>query len=396
MRKPDNGPLKLEVQLQPSIVGPKPYPVKSPYAPENIQVGTVSSTDIPATIKPTIDSTISPANHPTYSPYRENNVQGFDPQAANAVLAQQYFGLQNPGYGFRQNSDGTVVSTYNQGTTSRPPFFNWFGTNNNNNYQTEQQQGPILGFLTNLAQNNPITSFFNGFQNQQSDQQTNPFQNFFTNLNPFNIFNNNNNRPQQVTVTLPVQADYISAVSPPSSILVSNLDNSAFNNDHFLNPLTQGAGSPFNPGYQNSNYMQSVNFNPGFSNPTQVFNPSYSSSYHNPYTTTHIPSQYITQSSHQPYSQLLYNRNPSTYPVYHNPYQTTSPISIALNPYNRKKNNGKKKKNKNKVDVPETDSDWFHDFLDRRKEASLDVSSRKPAKKNSEEENDSDFDDYFR
>jgi hypothetical protein len=98
----------------------------------------------------------------------------------------------------------------------------------------------------------------------------------------------------------------------------------------------------------------------------------------------------------QPYSQI-FHQNLSSYPVYQNPYQVISPISVISNSnYNRKKTSSKrKKKNKNKVKIPETESDWFQGFLDKRKEANLDMNSRKPVKKSSDEDDD-DLSDYFR
>lgn len=348
-----------------------------------------------------------------------------DPQTLNAILYSQYYSPQDPNnvYGFRQNSDGSV-STY---STSRPPWpFNWFTTNNNNNanYQNDQQQqGPIQSFFTNLAQNNPLTTFFN----PQSDQPQNPFQSFISNLNPFNLFSNNN-RPQQSSI----QSDYISSMSPSNS-LSNNLDSSVFSNDQYAYQVAQngnnrpgfvspGFNQGFNPGLNQglnnqglnnpgyNNPLQSVNFNPGVNNPTPIYNPTLSNSNFNPalsnpyqFSTTNRPNfnpQFSNPSNVQPYSQLYPQHLPS-YPVYQNPYQSISPLTITSNPnFNQKKKTGsktsKRKNNKNKVDVPESESGWFQDFLDKRKEASLDVSSRKPTKKKSEEDDDEDFDDYFR
>jgi hypothetical protein len=442
-KRENNGPLKLEVQLQPSVL-PKPYPSK--YQPQNQQnvqlINPSSSTSFPEpfeTIKPHLNPAL---NHqiyqqhqidlnPTYSPMRDPNV--LDPQTLNAILHHQYFQQQNPEiYGFRQNGDGSV-STYTSQTSSqnRPPFFNWFGlnnNNNNNNYQNQNdqsQQGPIQGFLTNLVNNNPLTTFINSFQPQNEQQQSqNPFQNIISNLNPLNLFSNNNNRPQ-TSQNLPIQSDYVSTVtpmSPSNQYLSNNIDSSVFSNDHFLNPTqlppTSGNFNPYNNPSFNPNYNPS--FNPNFNNPgsnfnnpslsvnynplTPVYNPNYgpglAQAYVNPFSTTNRPG--INQQFHgnvQPYSQFSH-QNPSAYPVYQNPYQVISPISVTSNPnYHRKKTsnkNGKKKNNKNKVDVPETKSDWFRDFLDKRKEANLDVSSRKPTKKSSDEDDDSDLDDYFR
>lgn len=179
----------------------------------------------------------------------------------------------------------------------------------------------------------------------------------------------------------------------------NNIDTSVFssNNDHFLSPT-------FN--YPLNNGVGGVNF--GGSSPS-IYTPHPSNSYLNQFATTNRPFANVNGNV-QPYS-YLYNNNqqiPSLYSsVYRNPYQPTTSISpiIALNPLNngyygnrRKTNkNGKKKNNKNKVDIEDTGSDWFHDFLDKRKEASLDVTSRRPTKvKSSDEDNDSDLEDYFR
>lgn len=433
--------MKLEVQVQPSIL-PKPYPTK--YQPQsNLPLTNPSSTPFPEpfeTVKPNLDPAAATAVYqqhqinlnPSYSPLRDPNV--LDPQAINAILYHQYYQPQGPEiFGLRQNGDGTV-STYTTQTSSqnRPPF-NWFGlnNNNNNNYQSDQpQQGPVLGFLTNLANNNPITSFFNSFQ-QQNDQpqMQNPFQNFISNLNPLNLFSNNN-RPQS-SQNLPIQSDYVSTMVPSNQFLSNNIDSSVFSNDHFLNPTqlppTSGNFNPgfsnpnFNPGFTNPNFNPylnqalqspglsnsgynqglSVNFNPGLSQPTPVFNPNYSpglaQAYYNQISsTTKRPTSNTPQNNFQSYSPLVL-QNPSKYPIYQNPYQLISPISVTSNPnYHRKKTNNKTGKKKNKVDVPESESDWFNDFLDKRKEASLDVSSRKPSRKVSDEDDDSDLDDYFR
>lgn len=362
--------------------------------------------------------------NPSYSPLRDQNI--IDPLIANAILQQQFLSPQSPDniYGLRQNSDGSVSTSQN-----RPPFFNWFGNGgNNNNNQQQQQPGPIIGFLTNLAQNNPFTNFLNQFQpqqqqqlQQQSDQPQNPFQTFVSNLNPLNLFSNQNNRPQQ---SQPIQSDYIQQMTPSNQIFSSNVDQSAFSNDHFLNP----SQFPLNPAYGNQglqNPIQSVNYNPGFSNPTPLYNPNLSQSYgltsnqlsanKRPVMSSQYPnsvqpnsqfpnsvqpySQFTNQV--QPYSQLLQYpvQNTSPYP-FHNPYQTVSPVALSLNPnYQHKKKSGsklsKKKNDKNKVDLPDNDSDWFQDFLDKRKSANLDISSRRSTKKSSEEDDDM-FDEYFR
>jgi hypothetical protein len=238
-----------------------------------------------------------------------------------------------------------------------------------------------------LAQNNPVTNFLNGFNNPNEQlQQQNPIQSFFSNLNPFNLFsgnNNNNNRPTLLS------DQYVSTMSPP--YLNGNLDSSVFSNDHFLNP------NQFADGSQYISTLQSANFRPGLSKPTPIYNPNYGQASYSGPSTTFRPGYNQGQysgSNVMPYSQLYRPQNPSAYPVYQNPYQNISPLGITSN-YNKKKTSktGKRKNNKNKVDV-ETDSDWFNEFLDKRKEASLDVSSRRPAKKDSDEEVD--LEDYFR
>lgn len=399
-----------------------------PQAQQNLQLIGPSSTPFPEpfeTVKPQlIDPALAASVYqhhqinlnPDYTPLRDQNV--LDPQTLNALIHHQYFQPQNPEmYGFRQNSDGSV-STYTQQSSSqnRPPFFNWFGlnNNNNNNYQSDQpQQGPVIGFLTNLANNNPITSFINSFQPQNDQQQSqNPLQNIFSNLNPFNLFsNNNNNRPSQSS---PIQSDYVPMMTSSNQLPSNNIDSSVFSNDHFLNPnqnpQTSFVNPNFNPnynlGYNNptfnpnlysgsNNPALSVNFNPSLANPIPVYNPNYTpglpQSYLNQFSTTIRP----VNQQFQPHS--LYHQSSNSYPVYQNPYQVISPISVTSNPnFNRKKPNTKngKKKNQNKVDVPETESDWFPDFLEKRKKASLDL--KKPSKKHSDEDDDSDLDDYFR
>lgn len=431
-KKQSNGaPLKMELQLQPSVA-PQQYPIGGPQNPPSFLRSQITTPNPEPfeTLRPHIDPSVAESIYrqhqinlnPTYNPLRDQNV--VDEQTLNALLYQHYLTQQYPNnvYSFRQNSDGSV-------STSRPPWpFNWFtpnnNNNNNNNYQSDQpQQGPILSFFNNLAQNNPITSFINGIQ--QNDQPQNPFQNFLSNINPLNLFsNNNNNRPQQT----PTQSDYVATnqyasnnlpsnqyVSTLSSsnqllpnnlvsnqLLSNNLDSSVFSNDpyHPQNQVLHGgnyAQSLPSPGFNHP--IQSVNFNPGSGNPTPLYNPGFNP---NPFLgTTNRPSfnpQFSNQA--QPYS--LHLQNPSSYPIYQNPYQSISPLTITSNPnFNQKKrktsNKTSKKKNRNKVDVPDSDSDWFQGFLDKRKEASLELSSRRPNKKKSEDDDDdSVFDDYFR
>lgn len=256
-------------------------------------------------------------------------------------------------------------------------------------------------------------------QNQQ--QQQTPILNFLSNLNPLNLFtnnNNNNNRPQITLPSVAIQSDYVGTGSQQTPVVVmpqphypslsNNIDTSVFssnnNNDHFLNPTFNYPSNGFNFG--------------GNGPPPTIYSPSY---LNNQYATTHRP--FSNGNGIRPYSSYLYNNNNQQIPslfssssIYPNPYTsyqpTTSSISpiIALNPLNnnnapfgyygnrRKTNkNGKKKNNKNKVDIGDTGSDWFHEFLDKRKEASLDVTSKRPIKvKSSDEDNDSEFEDYFR
>lgn len=244
---------------------------------------------------------------------------------------------------------------------------------------------------------------------QQNQQQQTPILNFLSNLNPLNLFtnnNNNNNRPQITLPSVAIQSDYVGTGSQQSPVVVmpqphypslsNNIDTSVFssnNNDHFLNPA-------FN--------YPSNGMNFGGNGPPTIYRPLQSNSYLNQFSTTNRP--FSNGNGIRPYS-YFYNNNqqiPSIYSsVYRNPYQPTTSISpiIALNPLdnsyygNRRKTNknGKKKNNRNKVDIEDTGSDWFHDFLDKRKEASLDVTSKRPIKvKSSDEDNDSDLEDYFR
>lgn len=397
--------MRLEVQVQPPFY-PKPYPLNFKQSQPFVSPSSTPFPD-PFNTKPPINPELAASVYqqhqinlnPSYNPLYDQNV--LDPQVANAILNQQFL---VPEYGFRQNFDGSV-STYTTPTSTqnRPPFFNWFGANNNNNnYQsdTPQQQGPIIGFLTNLAQNNPLTNFLSNFQQQQNDQTTtmNPFQTFFSNLNPLNFFSNNN-RPQQAS---PIQSDYVASLTPQNQHFSGNIDSSVFSSDNLLH-LNQGYP---NPGL--SNPLQSVNFNPGVNRPTPIYNPNFNPilgsfqqnpGSHNPYpnqyastirpnqfTSTIRPNQFTTLNSGQPFYP-----NPSPYAVYQNPYQMTyNPI------YNNKRKTNKtgKKKNKNKVDI-ETESSWFNEFLDKRKEASLDVTSKRPSKSSSDEDDDAILDDYF-
>lgn len=361
--------------------------------------------------------------NPTYNPLHDENI--LSPQVANAILNQQIY-PQNP-YGLRQNIDGTV-STYQSTSPNRPvfPFSNWFNNNNNGQYlndPNQPQQGPIISFISgipntlqNFAQNNPITQFLNGFQNSQNDASTqNPFQTFFSNLNPFNFFSNTN-RPQMNVVTTPVQSDYMSNVPSQSPYPTNNVDSSVFSNDHFLNPLQQYPNINYqshqNPNYNShllANPISSSSYNQLLSNPyggqlsNQIQSSTLNPYHYNAYRPQSQQQQWSTQHNIQPYSQNYQQKH--QYPSYQNPYQTIAPISITSTPSEylgtRKKTSSKKKKNdKNKVDVPESDSYWFQDFLDKRKTASIESATRrtppKKANKNDDNDSDSDLDDYFR
>jgi hypothetical protein len=354
---------------------------------------------------------------PSYEPISDPNI--LEPSFYNALLNQQFLPPSViDGNGFLRQSDGSV-SSYATQTSSRPPLSSWLSTNINTFNNQQQQPGPLIGFFSNLAQNNPFTNFLNNInpfqQPTQQQQQQTPILNFLSNLNPLNLFtNNNNNRPQLTLPSVAIQSDYLGTGSHSSPVVVmspphypslsNNIDTSVFssNNDHFLSP-------GFNYPPLNSHVGNGgVNF--GGSSPS-IYTPHPSNSYLNQFSTTNRPFPNVNGNV-QPYSYLYNNHQiPSLYSsVYRNPYQRYQPTSsispiIALNPLNnsyygnrRKTNkNGKKKNNKNKVDIEDTGSDWFHDFLDKRKEASLDVTSRRPTKvKSSDEDNDSDLEDYFR
>lgn len=432
------GPLKLELQLQPSVAPQDILPIRGQPNQNIFIASTTPNPDPFETLKPNIDPALADAIYqqhrirlqPTYSPLRDQNV--VDPQLVSALLQQQFYNSQNSGnpgvLGFRQNADGSV-STYQAPAQNQNPFFNWFGgTNNNNNnqyqndQQQQQQQGPIASLINNIATNNPITSFFNNLARPQQDQQQqqNPFQQFFTNLNPFNLFSpqngNNNNRPMTPAA---IQSDYVPTMTSVNNQLLSgNLDNGAFSNDHFLNPNQYALN--YQQGQGIGNQLQTLNY-PGVNNPSTIYHPNYQPHYptttgspigvYNPnyghLTSTNRPfymnNQLISGPENpQPYSQL-FNRiqNPAPYPIYQSPFQTGSPYPVTRIPgfNNQKKKthkSSKKKNDKNKVDLPDTESDWFQGFLDKRKEASLDVSSKRPMKKSSDEDDDDDLEDYFR
>ncbi|KAL7050657.1 hypothetical protein ACKWTF_004165 [Chironomus riparius] len=400
-KKTPNTPLRIELQLQPTVSSISTQG-------ENQEYPFIQSTTTPIpspfeTMKPSIDPLVASQIYqqhninlnPLQNLLRDPNV--IDPNVANAFLNQMYFVPQNPIYGLRQNPYDNSVSTYSaqQNTPQNSfPFFNWFGfgnsngnNNNNNNLyadQLQQQpQRPVIDFLNSLANNNPITNFFNGFgQTSQSDQTSNyqnqnPFQQFLNNLNPFNFFNNNNNNNNRPIVSLPItQSDYIPPAGTQQGVFMppqSNVDSSVFSNDHFLNPNTMTQSSP-----------QVVhNYQPTSSSFNDYYRP-----------------QYKPYSSAWPYNNNNNNNRPNTYNpntnnfaspyTYYNPYP-----SMTSNNHNKKTSTkNKRKKNKNKVQI-DTDSDWFEDFLDKRKEASFEI-TKKHASKKQDDDYDLDLDEYFR
>lgn len=392
----DNTPLKIELQVQPTISTRPPIniPSTTPISQRRTSqdypfTQSSSTTSLPIvieTVRPSLDPNLASQIYnqhqinlnPSYNPLRDPNV--LNPQIANAFLNQQYYVPQNVplfNSGLRQNYDGTV-STYTSQTPQQSwnfPPFNWFNNNGNNqnnnqNYQSYYQDQvqtnrPVIDFITNLANNNPFTNLINNWG--QNDNPSNPVQNLFNNLNPLNLFtNNNSNRPQS---SLPLtQGDYIMPTNtqfmPPSS----NLDNSVFSNDHFLNPNTY---------YPNIN-----NANP------QI-----------------VQSFYPTQQQQQQSSQYrpqyqTYNAFPSYNPNYNNhnqhPYNYQNPYNYQPHMNHNRKKTKRKKNNKNKVNV-DSESDWFQDFLDKRKEASLDLNARGTSTKDnaSDEDEELNLDDYF-
>lgn len=372
--------MKIELQVQPTVAAaaaphpstnnpnwlkgqsPQQYPFTGPTTTPTLPLLDTISTSIDPLVASQVYQQHQINLHPTFDPLRDPNV--IEPYVANAFLNQQYYVPPNI-YTSRQYPYYPTVSTY----TSPNIFPNWFGSNSNNNNnlyqdQSQQSQRPIIDFLNNIANNNPITNFFNSFgQNSQTDPNQRPFQNFLNNINPLNLFNNNNNNNNRPIVSLPItQGDYI-----PQGALISpsnNLDMSVFSNDHFLNPNTFYQNPP-NPILMNNNY-------PNY-NPSQAYNQKWPIQQHNSYS--------------RPYSSSSHNNR---YPTYYNPYQAIYP-----NTHKKTGTKSKRKKNKNKVDV-DTDSDWFQGFLDKRKEASLEGTNSRHTKKDSEEEYDDVLEDYFR
>ena len=403
--------------------------------------------------------------NPTYNPLRDENV--LNPYVSNAFLNQQVFPNQNTNnlYGVRQGVDGTVsttlsqnqLQTQNQPTRPNFPFFNWFGNNNNNNNNynnaqmdsNQQQQGPIISFISqipnniqNFAQNNPLTNFLNNFQpnQQQTVQNSNPFQSFLSNaqntiqnINPFqNIFSTPNKNPvtTQISNILPTlpQSDYI-----PQGSINNQLDTSVFSNDRFQSPA-QFSSNAYNP-YINQQYQNTPQFGnlqsnliannnpqqlPGFSqnNVQQQLtgysqnNPSHQLSgysQNNPlnqlsgYSQNVYPQQQLSGYSQnvnpqqqwpsanngQQYNQQLLQTQ--QYPIYQRPL---NPSTLVSNNVSKKKNRKKTKNGtKTSVEIPDSDSNWFQDFLDKRKEISIETNTKKSSNKS--DEDDDGIEDYF-
>ncbi|XP_070489813.1 homeobox protein 2-like [Chironomus tepperi] len=390
-KKNPNTPLRIELQLQPTTSSTSAQGENQEYP-----FSQSTTTPIPSpfeTMKPSIDPVVASQIYqqhqinvnPSQNNLRDPNI--IDPNVANAFLNQMFFVPQNSIYGLRQNPYDNTVSTYSAPQNSFP-FFNWFGfgnsnsnNNNNNNLyadQVQQQpQRPVIDFLNGIANNNPITNFFNSFGQSQNDQNSNyqnqnPFQQFLNNINPFNFFNNNNNNNNnnRPVVSLPItQSDYIPPAGTQQGIYMppqNNVDSSVFSNDHFLNPNTMTQGSP-----------QVVhNYQPTSSSFNDYYRPQYK-----PYS-----SAWPYNNNNRPHIQTNNYASPYTY---YNPYQ-----SMTSNNHNKKPSTKKRKKNKNKVQI-DTDSDWFEDFLDKRKEASVEITSKHASKKQ-DDDYDLDLDEYFR
>lgn len=430
-RSDNNGPMKLEVQVQPSV--------KPPQSLTGEHIGTVSKTS---------------SSSSTFDPYQTRNSQ-FDPNSqaalATAIFHQQQHINSLPTFGptefhgppniFDQQFDQQMNYPYGLPPGLPPSEFSPFEGGYLRQMQT--QPGPIFGFFANLAQHNPVTNFLNQFnpsqQQQQTTTQNTPILNLLSNLNPLNLLNNNNNNRPTVTIptvtvstpSLGIQSDYVMTSPSPSGQLVAypsvptsslsgNIDNSVFSyNEQFFNPNSASAQFNYPYGGGGVNYGTFGNFQPSSS----IYSPQQypSNSYLNQFTqTTNRPFQtYPNGNFIQPNSYLYGNshRQNPTSTFYQNPYQTNlgSPI-IAVNPLNyygnRRKpgmsKNGsatKKKNNKTKVEIDESGSAWFQDFLNQRKQTSLgDVTTvkqpQRPTKAKpatSDEDNDSSgLEDYFR
>lgn len=387
--------------------------------------------------------------NPTYNPLRDENV--LNPYVSNVFLNQQAYPIQNANnlYGVRQGVDGTVstlsqnqLQSQNQPNRPNFPFFNWFNNNNNNDNNAQmdsnqQQQGPIISFISqipnniqNFAQNNPFTNFLNNFQtNQQqtlpSNTNSNPFQSFLSNaqntiqqINPFqNIFSTPNKNPvtSQISNILPTQSDYI-----PQGSINNQLDTSVFSNDRFQTPA-QFSSNAYNP-YLNQQYQNTPQFGnlqsnliannipqqlPAFSqnNVQQQLtaysqnNPTHQLSGYSQNNPTHQLSgysqnvypqqQWPSANNAQQYNQQLLQTQ--QYPIYQRPL---NPSTLVSNNVSKKKNRKKTKNgNKTSVEIPDTESNWFQDFLDKRKEISIETNTKKSSNKS--DEDDDEIDDYF-
>lgn len=375
--------------------------------------------------------------NPTYNPLRDENV--LNPYVANAFLNQQVYPSQNANnlYGVRQGVDGTVSTLPQNQLPTQPtrpnfPFFNWFNNNNNNDNNAQmdsnqQQQGPIISFISqipnniqNFAQNNPLTNFLNNFQpnQQQTQQNSNPFQNFISNaqntiqqINPFqNIFSTPNKNPvsTQISNLLPTlpQSDYI-----PQGSINNQIDTSVFSNDRFQTPaqFSSNLYTSNNPyltqQYQNTPQFGNLQSNliasnipqqlPGFpqnnvqqqlsvyslNNPTNQLS-GYSQ---NVYPQQQWPSANNVQQYNQQFQQA------QQYPMYQRPL---NPSTLVSNNVSKKKNRKKTKNGtKTSVEIPDSESNWFQDFLDKRKEISIETNTKKSSNKS--DEDDDDVTDYF-
>lgn len=375
----------------------------------------------PSTIDPNIANALLQQHqinsNPSYNPVNDENV--LSPQLANAILSGQQIVPNNrqPGFLSLRQRQGT------QNMNQQPFFGNWFGNNNNNNQLNQQsdstsQTGPILSWLgqfpnavSNLVQNNPISNFISNWQNNNQNQNS-PFQNFVTNaqtgisqINPFpNLFqgnNNNNNNPSSVLTSLSqgfqqalpsnLQSDYIPPtgsqalypqqmqyMSTPFSVQ-NNIDNAMFMTNKY--PMQHNPNSPID---LNSNYYTQQlqnNYNPY---PMQSLNQLDMNSNYYP----HMGNQYTAMNSH-----IITNPTAGMFPYqYQYPMNTPRPyksgnyvntrIQTTKNGLNRKTTR-RKQSNRNKVKAVNsgtTESAWFEDFLDKRRQMNTNTVQSKEAK----------------
>lgn len=395
----------------------------------NNAVQIISSTTPSPPPYPTQQSTIDPGvaaallqqhqinSDPSYNPINDENV--LNPQLANAILSgHQIAPNRHPGFISLRQRQGTP-------NTNQQPFFGWFGNNNNNNQLNQQdsttQTGPILSWLgqfpnavSNLVQNNPISNFISNWQNNNQNQNS-PFQNFVSNaqtgitqINPFpNLFqgnnNNNNNNPSSVLTSLSqgfqqvlpssLQSDYITPTgtqtlypqsqqthympTTPFSVQ-NNIDNAMFMNNKY--PMQY---NPNNPIDLNSNYygqQMHNNYNPY---PMQSLNQLDMNSNYYP----QMGNQYTAMNSHIitnptagmfPY-QFQY---PMTQRPYKNGNYVNTRIQTTKNGLNRKTTR-RKQSNRNKIKAANsstTESAWFEDFLDKRRQMNTNVQQSKDTK----------------